>query len=65
MQNYWRALRPSLPYDADFTPPEKPDLKKQVLVSRQNFIDLCEQAGRGGREGLRVAVAQGLGLSVD
>src|SRR5688500_17601368 len=34
---------PALPYDADFTPPENPDPKKQVPVSRPNFIELCEQ----------------------
>jgi valyl-tRNA synthetase len=34
---------PSLPYDPGFTPPAKPDPKKQVPVSRQNFIELCEQ----------------------
>jgi valyl-tRNA synthetase len=33
---------PSLPYDPDFTPPEKPG-KTEVPVSRRNFIDLCEQ----------------------
>jgi valyl-tRNA synthetase len=33
---------PSLPYDPDFTPPEKPDAKRQVPISRRNFIDLCE-----------------------
>ena len=34
---------PSLPYEPDFTPPAKPDPRKQVPVSRQNFIELCEQ----------------------
>jgi len=33
---------PSLPYDPDFSPPEKPDAKRQVPISRRNFIDLCE-----------------------
>jgi valyl-tRNA synthetase len=33
---------PSVPYDPDFTPPEKPG-KTEVPVSRRNFIDLCEQ----------------------
>src|SRR5215210_4844349 len=33
----------SLPYDPDFTPPEKPDAKRQVPISRRNFIDLCEE----------------------
>ncbi|HEU4514882.1 MAG TPA: valine--tRNA ligase, partial [Nocardioidaceae bacterium] len=44
VQNYFGVrCDPSLPHDDDFTPPEKPDPKKQVPVSRQNFIDLCEQ----------------------
>ena len=32
----------SLPYDPDFTPPEKPG-KAEVPVSRRNFIELCER----------------------
>ncbi|MGK2875897.1 MAG: valine--tRNA ligase [Nocardioides sp.] len=32
---------PSLPYDPDFTPPEKPDAKRQVSISRPNFVELC------------------------
>lgn len=32
---------PSLPYDADFTPPEKPDPKRPVSISRPNFVELC------------------------
>ena len=31
------------PTSADFTPPEKPDPKRQVAISRPNFIELCEQ----------------------
>ena len=33
---------PSLPYDPDFTPPEKPG-KQEVPVSRRNFIELCKR----------------------
>ena len=33
---------PSLPYDPDFVLPEKPDAKRQVPISRRNFIELCE-----------------------
>ena len=44
VQNYFGVrCDPTLPYDADFTPPEKPDPKKQVPISRPNFIELCEQ----------------------
>jgi len=42
VQNYFGVrCDPALPYDPDFTPPEKPDPKKQVPVSRPNFIELC------------------------
>ena len=44
VQNYYGVrCDPSLPYDADFTPPEKPDPKKQVPISRRNFIELCNE----------------------
>src|SRR3954451_20519851 len=32
---------PTLPYDPDFRPPEKPDPKRKVACSRPNFVDLC------------------------
>ena len=58
VQNYFGVrCDPSLPYDPDFTPPDKPDAKRQVPISRPNFVELCERARRRGREGLRVAVA--------
>ena len=44
VQNYFGVrCDPSLPYDPDFTPPEKPDPKRQVSISRPNFIELCEK----------------------
>ncbi|MGZ4478582.1 MAG: valine--tRNA ligase, partial [Nocardioidaceae bacterium] len=44
VQNYFGVrCDPSLPYDPEFTPPEKPDPKKQIPVSRPNFIELCER----------------------
>lgn len=43
VQNYYGVrCDPSLPYDADFTPPEKPDPKRPVPISRPNFTALCE-----------------------
>ncbi|SDG47334.1 valine--tRNA ligase [Klenkia brasiliensis] len=43
VQNYYGVrCDPSLPYDADFTPPEKPG-KDQLPISRRNFVELCEQ----------------------
>ena len=55
---------PSLPYDPDFTPPEKPDPKKQVPISRRNFVELCERWS-DETEGLYESLWRRLGLSVD
>ena len=41
--DYGVRCDPSLPYDPAFTPPEKPDPKRQVPISRRNFIELCEE----------------------
>jgi valyl-tRNA synthetase len=42
VQNFYGVrCDPSVPYDENFTPPEKPDPKRQVPISRRNFIDLC------------------------
>ena len=42
VQNYYGVrCDPSLPYDPDFTPPSKPDPKRQVPISRRNFVELC------------------------
>ena len=58
VQNYYGVrCDPSLPYEADFTPPEKPDPKRQLPISRPNFVELCEQPGPAGRGDLRAAVA--------
>ena len=44
VQNYYGVrCDPSLPYEPDFTPPADPDPKRQVSVSRRNFIDLCNE----------------------
>ncbi|MFF4990206.1 valine--tRNA ligase [Streptosporangium saharense] len=34
---------PSVPYDPAFQPPAKPDAKRQIPISRGNFIELCER----------------------
>jgi valyl-tRNA synthetase len=34
---------PTLPYDPDFQPPQKPGGKDRVLVSRRNFVELCQR----------------------
>ena len=55
---------PALPYDPDFTPPEKPDPKKQQPVSRRNFVELCERWSDETEE-LYESLWRRLGLSVD
>jgi valyl-tRNA synthetase len=61
---YGVRVDPDLPYDADFTPPAKPDPKKQVSVSRRNFVELCERWSAETEE-LYEALWRRLGLSVD
>jgi len=66
VQNYFGVrCDPSLPVeDEGWTPPEKPDPKKQVPVSRQTFIRLCEQL-TGEDEKVFEALWRSVGLSVD
>jgi valyl-tRNA synthetase len=65
VQNYFGVrCDPSLPYDADFTPPEKPDPKKQIPISRPNFIALCEQLVEQDEQVFE-QLWRTLGLSVD
>ncbi|WP_375002375.1 valine--tRNA ligase [Aeromicrobium sp. CTD01-1L150] len=65
VQNYYGVrCDPSLPYDPDFTPPEKPDPKRQVPISRRNFIELCNQLVVED-EKVFEALWRTLGLSVD
>ncbi len=65
VQNYFGVrCDPSLPYDADFTPPEKPDPKKQVPISRPNFIELCERLVVQDEQVFE-SLWRTLGLSVD
>ncbi|MBL8776459.1 MAG: valine--tRNA ligase [Acidimicrobiales bacterium] len=43
VQNYYGVRGDAhLPYDPDFTPPAEPS-KQQVVISRQNFLELCDQ----------------------
>jgi valyl-tRNA synthetase len=65
VQNYFGVrCDPSLPYDPDFTPPEKPDPKRQVPVDRPNFIALCDQLVEED-EKVFEKLWHTLGLSVD
>ncbi|MEJ7636004.1 valine--tRNA ligase [Aeromicrobium sp.] len=65
VQNYFGVrCDPSLPYEADYTPPDKPDPKKQVPVSRPNFIELCNQLVEEDEQVFE-QLWRTLGLSVD
>jgi valyl-tRNA synthetase len=65
VQNYYGVkCDPSLPYDPDFTPPAKPDPKKQVPISRQNFVDLCGELTHVDEQAFEAMWRQ-VGLSVD
>jgi valyl-tRNA synthetase len=44
VQNFYGVrCDPTLPYEPDFTPPAEPDPKRQVSISRRNFIELCNE----------------------
>src|SRR3954471_1631417 len=65
VQNYYGVrCDPSLPYDPDFTPPEKPDPKHQVPISRPNFVELCERLVVQDEQVFE-SLWRTLGLSVD
>ena len=65
VQNYFGVrCDPSLPHDPDFTPPEKPDPKRQVPVDRPTFIALCDQLVQQD-EKVFEDLWHTLGLSVD
>src|SRR5690242_1647950 len=65
VQNFFGVrCDPTVPYDPDFTPPEKPDPKRQVPIGRQNFIELCERLVAEDEVAFEALFRQ-LGLSVD
>ncbi len=44
VQNFYGVrCDPSLPFDPDFSPPEKPDPRRQIPISRPNFVALCHE----------------------
>ncbi|ADB31366.1 tRNA synthetase valyl/leucyl anticodon-binding protein [Kribbella flavida DSM 17836] len=65
VQNYYGVrCDPTLPYDPDFTPPAKPDPKKQLPISRQNFVELCGELTHIDEQAFEAMWRQ-VGLSVD
>jgi len=64
VQNYFGVrCDPSLPYDPNFTPPEKPD-KQPISISRPNFIELCTKLTIEDEKAFE-KLWRYLGLSVD
>ncbi|MBP2707063.1 valine--tRNA ligase [Microbispora sp. RL4-1S] len=55
---------PSMPYDPSFRPPDRPDAKRQVPISRRNFIELCERLTAEDEKAFE-ELWRRLGLSVD
>ena len=65
VQNYYGVrCDPALPYDPAFTPPEKPDPKRQIPISRRNFVELCDELVQED-EKVFESLWRTLGLSVD
>ena len=67
VQNYYGVkCEPSLAYDPDFAPPEKPAKNPRdfVAVSRLNFIELCEKLSAED-EKVFEQLFRSVGLSVD
>ncbi len=65
VQNHYGVrCEPSLPYDPDFTPPARPDPKRQQPISRRNFVELCHEL-TGVDEQVFEDLWRQVGLSVD
>ncbi|NYI93839.1 valyl-tRNA synthetase [Streptomonospora nanhaiensis] len=65
VQNYYGVrCDPTVAYDPDFSPPAKPDPKRQVPISRRNFIELCDRL-TAEDEKVFESIWRRLGLSVD
>ncbi|MGE5828429.1 MAG: valine--tRNA ligase [Micromonosporaceae bacterium] len=55
---------PTLPYDPDFRPPDRPNPARPVPISRRNFVDLCGHLTAEDERAFE-ALWRHLGLSVD
>jgi valyl-tRNA synthetase len=65
VQNYFGVrCDPTLAYDPAFEPPAQPDPKRQVPISRPNFVELCGQLTVQDEKAFE-ALLRRLGLSVD
>jgi valyl-tRNA synthetase len=64
VQNYYGVrCDPSLPYDSNFQPPEKPG-KQPISISRPNFVELCNRLTVEDEKAFE-HLWRHLGLSVD
>ena len=64
VQNYYGVrCDPTLPYDPEFSPPQRPG-GRQIPVSRRNFIELCQHLTELDEQAFE-DVWRRLGLSVD
>jgi valyl-tRNA synthetase len=64
VQNYYGVrCDPSLPYDAAFQPPPKPE-KQAISISRPNFVELCARLTAEDEQAFE-SLWRHLGLSVD
>ena len=64
VQNYYGVRGDAhLPFDPDFEPPAEPG-KQQVTISRQNFLDLCDDLTAEDEKAFE-GLFRHLGLSVD
>ncbi|MGA7834057.1 MAG: valine--tRNA ligase [Acidimicrobiales bacterium] len=64
VENYYGVrCDPGLPYDPDYTPPEKP-AKEKVSISRRNFVELCLALTAIDEEAFKT-LWRYLGVSVD
>ncbi|MGH3732174.1 MAG: valine--tRNA ligase [Acidimicrobiales bacterium] len=65
VENYFGVrCDPSLPYNPDFAPPDKPDEKHKVSIDRKNFVDLCVKLTEIDEQAFK-QVFRNLGVSVD
>lgn len=65
VQNFYGVrCDPTVPYDPDFTPPAKPDPKRQVPISRRNFVALCHELTEVDEQAFE-DLWRRVGLSVD
>ena len=65
VQNYYGVrCDPTLPYEKDFTPPAKPDPKRQLPISRRNFVELCHELTQIDEQAFE-DLWRRVGLSVD